>query len=305
MADTGRRGPSFAFIGFSEAGQAIGGGLHAAGVRVAAYDLRLRDAAAAPTLEERAAALGVVTRSSAKEAAAGAEIIVSAVTAGAALAVAREVASFIARDQVFLDINSISPDDKRAGAAVIEAAGAVYVEAAVISPVGPFGHRVPMLLGGKGAEALAVRLRRLGMSVEVAGETIGAASAIKMCRSIAMKGLEALTVECLMTARHYDVAERVLASLEESFPGFDWQKRAAYMLGRVMAHGARRAEEMRCAAATVSAAGLAPLMADATARRQQWVADLDLAPDTAVAEGALARIDALLAAATKKTSSLS
>lgn len=304
MAHTGRRGPSFAFIGFSEAGQAIGGGLHAAGARVAAYDLRFKDAAAAPALKARAAALGVETCSSAKEAAAGAEIIVSAVTAGAALAVAGEVASFIARGQVFLDINSISPDDKRAGAAVIEAAGAAYVEAAVISPVGALGHRVPMLLGGKGAEALARRLRPLGMDVEVVGDEVGAASAIKMCRSIVMKGLEALTVECLMTARHFGVAERVLASLEESFPGFGWESRAAYMLGRMIAHGGRRAEEMRAAAATVRSAGLAPLMAEATAGRQQWVADLDLAPDAAVAEGALARIDALLAAATKKTSSL-
>lgn len=227
---------------------------------------------------------------------AGADVIVSAVTAASALAVARQAAATIAGDQVFLDINSIAPDDKRAGAAVIEAAGATYVEAAVISPVAPHGHAVPMLLGGRGAARLAERLRPLGMNVEVVAGEIGAASAIKMCRSIVMKGLEALVFECLATARHHGVAERVLANLDDAFPGFDWDKRSAYMLGRVIAHGARRAEEMRCAAATVSAAGLEPLMAEATARRQQWAADLGPTEAGAAVTGAMARIDALLAA---------
>ncbi len=117
-------GLTIAFIGFSEAGQAIGGGLAAAGAeRVVAYDLRFDDDREGPALKARAGELGVAAAASAAAAAAGAEIIVSVVTAGAALAVAREIAGVIAAGQLFLDLNSVAPDDKRAGASVIEAAG--------------------------------------------------------------------------------------------------------------------------------------------------------------------------------------
>ena len=114
-----------------------------------------------------------------------------------------------------------------------------------MSPVHPKGHKSPILLAGPAAEALVARLRPLGMDVEAAGESFGAASAVKMSRSIFIKGLEAITVECLMTARAYGVEERVNASLAASYPGLDWHNHSAYLLDRVLVHGARRAEEMR------------------------------------------------------------
>lgn len=296
--------PAIAFIGFSEAGQAIGGGLVKAGARrVAAFDLRFagNDGAA---FTAKAEALGVVAASSAAEAAAGADVVVSAVMAGAAVKVAQAAAQYLKPGQVFLDLNSVSPEDKRAVAAAIAGSGAAFVEAAVMSPVGPYGHRVPILLGGKDAERVAAMLRPLGMDLEIAGPAVGSASAVKMCRSIMVKGLEALTVECLITARHYGVEDLVTATLVQAFPGLDWPKRSGYMLGRVLAHGGRRAEEMRCAADTVRAAGIAPLMAEATAKRQQWVADLVSDPGADVTgttdADVLARIDALIAAAKAK-----
>ncbi len=273
------RNCAIAFLGFSELGQALGRGLLEAGaLSVSAYDLRFDDEGAGPELKAKAAELGVAAAESAAAAARGADIIVSAVTASAALAVANEAARFIKPGQFFLDLNSISPMDKQAGAKVIDAAGGRYVEGAVMSPVAAFGHRVPMVFGGRAAARLAELLRPLGMRIEVAGSEIGEASATKMCRSIIMKGLEALAVECLVTARHYGVEDQVIASLDQSFPAVDWRERSAYMLGRVLAHGARRAEEMRCAAETVRGAGIEPLMTEAIARRQQWVADLGAAP---------------------------
>lgn len=271
------RACAIAVIGFSEAGQAIGGGLAGAGAdRVCAYDLRFDDAAVGADLKTRAVRLAVEVGDSAAAACSGADVIVSAVTAGAALDVARSVAGFIQPNQIFLDINSISPAGKQAGAEAIEAAGAAYVDAAVMGPVGPSRHETPMLFAGGEAERLAEILRPLGMRIEIAGKEVGAAAAVKMCRSIVMKGLEALMIECLVTARAHGVEDRVIASLGESFPGVDWSERSSYMLGRVLAHGARRAEEMRFAAETVRAAGLEPVMAAAAAKRQQWVADLGL-----------------------------
>lgn len=276
MAPTGPL--TLAFIGFNEAGQALGGGLIEAGAkRIVAYDLRF-DGADSADLLARTRALGAEAATSLEDAVAKADVIVSTVTAGAAVAVARDVAGFIQEGQVFLDLNSISPTEKRAGAAVIESAGGTYVEGAVVSPVGPHGHKVPILFAGAAAGVLAERLKPFGMQIEVVGTEISTASAIKMCRSIVIKGLEALTVECLATARAYGVEDRVTASLDQVFADMNWRERSAYMLRRVRAHGARRAEEMRCAAETVRAIGIEPVMSEATAARQQSVADLGLDP---------------------------
>jgi 3-hydroxyisobutyrate dehydrogenase-like beta-hydroxyacid dehydrogenase len=95
-----------------------------------------------------------------------------------------------------------------------------------------------------------------------------------MCRSVMIKGMEAMVIECLTVARHHGVEDAVIASLKETFPGIDWERQATYFFQRVIEHGRRRAEEMREAARTVREAGLAACSAQVTAERQAWIADL-------------------------------
>jgi 3-hydroxyisobutyrate dehydrogenase-like beta-hydroxyacid dehydrogenase len=121
---------------------------------------------------------------------------------------------------------------------------------------------------------LAERLRGWGMDATPVAERIGVASAIKMCRSIMIKGLEALVIESYSTARHYGVEDQVLPTLAETFPSIDWPQQGAYFFSRVVQHGKRRAEEMRESARTVQEAGFAPLMAAAIADKQDGVAKL-------------------------------
>jgi 3-hydroxyisobutyrate dehydrogenase-like beta-hydroxyacid dehydrogenase len=274
-----------ALIGFGEVGTALAVGLFASGRHdIAAYDILMSES---PAMRDRAHALQVQAGGSAAEAAAGAQIVISAVTAAASRTVAEAAARLLTPEQFFLDLNSVSPETKRASAAAIGANGR-YVEAAVMAPIAPYGLKVPMLLGGRHAAALKALLDPAGMALTVAAAEIGRASAIKMCRSIMIKGLEALTVECLMTARHYGVEDDIIASLDKSDPQIGWEKQAGYLISRVVAHGRRRAAEMRECADTVAEAGLEPLMAAATAKRQDWVADrvaeepgLKTAPETA------------------------
>jgi 3-hydroxyisobutyrate dehydrogenase-like beta-hydroxyacid dehydrogenase len=264
-----------ALIGFGEVGGIFAQGLVASGRHsAAAYDILLDDPARAEAVRHKARSLGVAACGTAAEAAAGARIVISAVTAAAARTVAEQAASYLGPGQLFLDINSVSPEAKRANAAAVERSGAAYVEAAVMAPVPPYGMTVPILLGGSRAGEVAAILNAAGMAMTVASAEIGQASAIKMCRSIMIKGLEALTVECMMTARQYGVEDTIIASLDESFPGFGWEKRAGYMIGRVVQHGRRRAAEVREVAETIRGVGLDPLMASATAERQDWIADL-------------------------------
>ncbi|OOG58142.1 NAD(P)-dependent oxidoreductase [Polaromonas sp. C04] len=262
-------------IGYGEVGKTFSAGLKdKPGVAgTGAWDLKFAAAATQGPERAHAAQAGVTVHDSMGALCAASDLIVSAVTASNTLAVAQEAAQHIRPGTLFLDLNSASPGTKEQCAALIDARGAHYVEAGVMTSVPPYGIRVPMLLGGAHAAALAGVLTAWGMDAKVVSERLGVASAIKMCRSVMIKGLEALVIESYTTARAYGVEDHVLPTLAETFPSIDWPQTGAYFFSRVVQHGQRRAEEMRESANTVREAGFVPFMAAAIADKQQWVAD--------------------------------
>jgi 3-hydroxyisobutyrate dehydrogenase-like beta-hydroxyacid dehydrogenase len=262
-------------IGYGEVGKIFAQALREGGATwVGAYDILLKDPAAAPAMRAHAEHASVAALDSMSALLDRAEVVISAVTASQTLAVATEAAIAIRPGTWFLDVNSASPATKSAASRAVDGAGGRYVESAMMTSVPPYGIRVPMLLGGPRASEATQFLGALGFSMEVASDEIGVASAIKMCRSVFIKGLESIVIESYATARHYGVEDHVLASLAETFPTIDWEKQGAYLFSRVTKHGRRRAEEMREAAVTVREAGLAPHMASASAERQEMVAVL-------------------------------
>ncbi len=266
-------------VGYGEVGKIFAAGLctqsDVAGVAV--WDIVLSDggaAARAAAMREHAHAAHVQAVGSMAALCAGRALIISAVTASNTLAVAREAAPHMEPGTVFLDLNSASPATKQQCAALVEANGAHYVEAGVMTSVPPYGIKVPMLLGGARAAALAAQLDAWGMQATAVSEQLGVASAIKMCRSVMIKGLEALVIESYATARAYGVEDHVLPTLQETFPSINWEEQGSYFFSRVVQHGKRRAEEMREAARTVQEAGFEPTMTAHIADKQQWVAEL-------------------------------
>ena len=262
-----------ALIGYGEVGRILAEDLHARSVAVSAYDLKL-DGDRGQPLREHAAACDVVLAASHASAVHGVDLVVSAVTASQTVAAAQSVAPGLKRGAFFLDFNSASPGAKVRAAEIVNAAGGRYVEGAVMTSVPPYRIKVPLLLGGPDAAALEPLLKDLGFAPSVASETLGVASATKMCRSVMIKGLEAMVIESFTAARHYGVEDALIASLRETFPGIEWEKQAAYFFQRVIEHGRRRSEEVREVAVTVQEAGLTPWSASGTAERQAWVADL-------------------------------
>jgi 3-hydroxyisobutyrate dehydrogenase-like beta-hydroxyacid dehydrogenase len=270
--------PSIGFIGFGEAGFTIGNGLRGAGIeRLFAYDIATRSADRGPLIRSRAEQSGARLVDSSAQLAHSADIIFSTVTSSSALGAAQQTAPFLDPSHLYADLNSVSPALKRQVAQVIGATGAAFVEVAVMAPVLPYGHAVPMLLGGPAAASFVDRLQPFGMRLQVlsSGE-IGTAAAVKMCRSIVVKGLEAILFECVLAAGSFGADEHVFASLQESFPGIEWKRLADYMVERVVVHGERRAREMEEVSETLRAIDIEPIMAAATARRQQWSADMKL-----------------------------
>jgi 3-hydroxyisobutyrate dehydrogenase-like beta-hydroxyacid dehydrogenase len=265
--------PAFCFIGFGEAGQAIAAGLRHEGVeRIAAWDI-LFPIAEGETLKTAAAAIAVHCASAAAEAVRDADIIVSAVTAAASVEAATSVKPHLAGAPFFLDINSVSPSHKQETAKLLGGA-ARYVDVAVIAPIHPARHQTPLLLAGPHAQAVAPVLAALAMRATVAGTEVGAAAAIKMIRSVIMKGMEALTLECFLAAARAGVVDEVAGSLKNNYPGLDWAKIIPYNLERMASHGERRAAEMEEVAATLRELGIEPLMTEATVQRQREMGEI-------------------------------
>ena len=260
-------------VGYGEVGRILAEDLRNRGLAVAAYDLKLGTSADAP-LARHATQHDVSLAGTHAELASRADFIVSAVTASQTVAAAESCAPAVRRGAFFLDFNSASPGAKIKAAERVGAGGARYVEAAVMTAIAPYRIRVPLLLGGPSAAALQPLLVALGFDATVASDTLGVASATKMCRSVIVKGLEATVIESFTAARAYGVEDQVLASLAETFPGIDWEKQGGYFFQRAIQHGRRRAEEMREAAETVREAGMEPWAAAGTAARQAWMAEM-------------------------------
>jgi 3-hydroxyisobutyrate dehydrogenase-like beta-hydroxyacid dehydrogenase len=265
--------PSLCFIGFGEAGQAIAAGLREAGVeRMAAWDI-LFPQPDGERLKRAANAIGARCASSAAEAVREADVVVSAVTAASSLEAARSVKAHLAGWPLLLDINSVSPGRKQDTAKLLGEA-ARYLDVAVIAPIRPARHQTPMLIAGPHAASAASTLAALGMRVTVAGAETGAAAAIKMVRSVMVKGIEALTLECFLAAARAGVIDEVAASLKNNYPGLDWSKIVSYNLERMAQHGERRAAEMEEVAVTLRELGVEPLMTQAAVKRQREMGEI-------------------------------
>jgi 3-hydroxyisobutyrate dehydrogenase-like beta-hydroxyacid dehydrogenase len=259
------------FLGFGEAGYVISKALLANGLSSAvAYDCDYLHPSRGETIRSRATDAGVQLLPSNADLAEITDLVLSVVTAASALQAAQETVSYLRSDQIFCDCNSVSPSTKTRVGELIESARATFVEAAIMAPVQGDLKRMPVLMNGQEARRPAQYLSSFGMNIEVISGPTGWAAAIKMCRSIVIKGLEALLLESMVTAARFDCEEAVLRSLDASNPEFKWKELSQYMIGRVLQHGLRRAAEMDEVAAMQRESGLPAIMSAATAEVQNW-----------------------------------
>ena len=278
---------SVAFIGFGEAGLAIAETLAASGRAdgMRAYDIKLDDRDGGAAMRARIEDAGLTACATAKEAVEGAEIVICVVTADQAAKAAGTAARHLAAGALWLDMNSCAPGTKQIAAGPVNAAGGTYVDVAVMAPITPRGHETAMLAASAEADSVAARLAEAGLAPRFVGSDIGRASTIKMLRSVMVKGMEALTVECFRAAVRAGVADEVANSLDASESGLGWAAQTAYNMERMTAHGIRRAAEMREVAKTLRDFNVAPAMTTGTIAWEEEMGNLDLTlePGTALA----------------------
>ena len=294
-----RNTPRLCFIGFGEAGQAIASGLRDTGLEtIAAWDI-LFPAAAGMPLKQAGERIGARLAASAEDAVRGSDIIISAVTAASSLEAARSVEPHLSGNPYFLDINSVSPGRKQETEKLL-GSKARYVDVAILAPIHPARHQTPLLLAGRHAQTvMPLLIDELEMCGAIAGDEVGAAAALKMIRSVMIKGIEALTLECFVAAKRAGIVDEVAASLHNNYPTLDWTKVIEYNLERMASHGIRRADEMDQVAETLRELGLDPLMATATSIRQREMGEIGKEPTVrkTLKEGRAAMLDAISVAA--------
>ncbi|SEK02647.1 3-hydroxyisobutyrate dehydrogenase [Sphingobium sp. AP50] len=261
-------------IGFGEAGSTFAmAGDWTASAHV--FDAKTDDAAARDAMLARYGEAGVSAADTLVDALDGISLILSLVTADQALAVAQAAAGLIVPGTLYCDLNSVAPQTKQAAAQAIGAAGGHYVDVAVMAPVDPARLNVPLLLSGEKAGEVEARLQALGFAkTRVVGEAVGRASSIKMIRSVMVKGIEALTAECVLAASEADVLDEVMASLDASERPRPWDERADYNLDRMLVHGLRRAAEMEEVVKTLEGLGSGAAMTRGTVERQRAIGAL-------------------------------
>jgi 3-hydroxyisobutyrate dehydrogenase-like beta-hydroxyacid dehydrogenase len=253
------------FVGFGEVAGHFSKALREAGAEICAYDVLLDQPGGREKLAARArgAAPQFVAL---RDLLHGAGIVLSTVTTDVALEAARSCAPHLRPGQIFVDLNATSPAVKRAIAAVVHAAGADFVEGAILSAIGVAGARAKVLVCGERASEAATTLSALGLDFHDYGREIGKASSFKMLRSVFSKGIEALLVESLLAARRAGVEEdlwREIVATIDAAPfaevGGNWIRTHA------TAHE-RRWHEMVQVAAVLRELGLDAPMTEATVR---------------------------------------
>ena len=256
--------PRVALVGFGEAGEAF--------ARSQGWRGETRGWDVLPERRAAMAACGVDTAETVADALGDRAFLLSLVTADAALDAARDYAMLLPEGALWCDMNSVAPDTKREAAVAIELAGGRYVDVAVMAPVDK-GMAVPLLVSGPHALAAQPLLEALGFAnVRLVGDEVGRASAIKMIRSVMVKGLEALSWECAAAARAAGVFDEVVASLDASEKAIGWAERVAYNRERMETHGLRRAAEMEESAKTLQGLGVEPVMTRGTVELQREAA---------------------------------
>jgi 3-hydroxyisobutyrate dehydrogenase-like beta-hydroxyacid dehydrogenase len=263
-------------IGYGEVGSTLGQGLQEEGLsQISSYDKYAFDGPFAKLIQRRAAAAHVVLVQSPQELAARSDLLLGVTPGSASIESAHAFAPYLISKHLFLDLASATPDVKKSVGRILGGSGSSIGDASIMGTPHADGYRLPILSSGPAAQAFRDLMNPWGLKIECVEGDLGAASGIKILRSVVMKGLEALLVECVLGARRYGIDKAVLESLAKFIDGRPFQQTANFLLTTDVIHAARRAEEARMSMQALNEAGVDARMTRATTEKLAWVAALN------------------------------
>ncbi len=260
-------------LGFGEAGTTIARGLvedlHWLGSQqgrvIRAVDIALGQGPRGEAMARRADGWGIATTGTYQEGLSDTDIAFSVVTGEDAVAAAESLKPYLRPGAIYCDFNSITAKQTRAVAAVFEGSGVDFIDVAVMGGFLALGHKVPLVLSGPRAEEVAAWMGETGLTASVLNDRVGDASAVKILRSVLIKGIEALGIECLTAAHREGLTKEVLATLAD-VDRMGMANFVQMLVSTHMVHAKRRMEEMDKASANLEDLRIAPVMTEATRR---------------------------------------
>ncbi len=172
-----------------------------------------------------------------------ADLVVSAVFGTVALDLAKATLPHMKKDVLYIDTTTADPEDMHCAAAAASEHGIHFVDVAITGAVNLSLEKTPLLIAGEKANEVFELYRPLGARLTIVGARPGDAAALKLLRSIYTKGVEALAVECLVTAHRMDLTEElfdVLKDIDET----PLRKLLESMVVTHIPHSARRRNEV-------------------------------------------------------------
>ncbi len=259
------------FIGFGGAAYGLTKGLKESGLQqVCFFDSLCEIPAKSEVIFKHGAETGAVFKKSIEQLVRDSEIIISSVTGSVALPVAEQAARFMEPHHLYVDVNTASPKTMEAAADVVEARGASFADVAMLGAVPAFLHRVPCLASGSGAERFKAAMEPYEMDITCVGKTAGQASAIKMFRSVFMKGFLALLMEMLSGTHRYKVDALVLESIARTMEKNPFLETVRLQMAKGVLNAERMSHEMEAVVETYAEMELPSVMASATCEKLKW-----------------------------------
>ena len=264
------------FLGFGEAASHIAGGFgEVEGTKLYAYDVTLQSTGTRrDVLEQRLAETGTEPVSSVEELLKKASVIFLIIPAKFAKDAAMGALPYMTKEHLFCDLTTNSPAVKEELGKAFEAAGVLYVDASVMGAVPLYRQKTPTLIGGNGANRMEELMTPLGMCLTNVGPEAGKPVKMKLTRSVFVKGVEALTMEMLMTARRLGIEKEIVEGIEKSFQTLGFEGFCGQLVCSGVEHDGRRALEAKECQVLEEELGLNSIMMEAAYRKLQWVADL-------------------------------
>jgi len=261
------------FIGFGEVGFELARGLKQEGVaEIVAFDPMYEDPKYGALVKSRIQEAGVTLLSSAVSVVQASDVIIAAVPGGKALSAVLSVLPALIRGKIYADVSTSTSDSKKKMAVAVESRGALFVDGAMMGGLSMQHHKVPTLVSGSGSDDLIHLLSPFGMMLTKVSNVAGDAIAIKLVRSIAMKGLAALAVETLEAAVKLGVDSYVLPSIADTLSSAPFDDTLDWLVTASAVHAERQVHEMNDVMVMMKEIGVEPTMTEGTSRRLEWLA---------------------------------
>ena len=264
------------FIGFGEVGYELAKGVKKEGLaEIFAFDPFADDAKMGALVQERAAEAGVRLISDPAELVKQADVVIAATPGSKALQAALGIIDALDKDKLYVDVSTSTAASKKKIAAAVEGKGARFVDGAMMGGLSMQHHKVPTLVSGSGSDEYIRLLTPYGMKLTKVSDNAGDAIAVKLVRSIAMKGLASLAVETLETAEKLGVTPLVLESISETLSADSFENTLDWLVTASAIHAARQVHEMRDVMTMMKEVGVDTAMTESTTKRLEWLESKD------------------------------